>query len=255
LSLIGGFPIGAKLTFELLDKGQITKNQAVRLNMFCMSGGPAFVILSVGLNMLNSKKAGVILFVSLTLSSIILGIISSVFDDKETINFSKNQKKISPSFALSSAITDSINTILSICAWVILFSAIIECVSNQHLFYFKSVLEVTNGCILLAGRVNLPIICALLGFGGLCVHCQVFSYISASGLKYYKFLVFRALNAILSSTICYLIILRFPVEISTAVLNETTKVVPFSVSASSFIAVLVMCIILIFDIDSKKKVC
>ena len=260
LSLIGGFPIGAKLTYELLSNRQITKNQALRLNLFCMSGGPAFVVLSVGLNMLNSQKAGVIMFASTTLSSIILGIISSLFDDKEMLNSKNCKKNISPSLALSSSITDSINTILSICAWIILFSAVIECLNyinfnGQILLYLKSILEVTGGCVLLAGKVNLPIITALLGFGGLCVHCQVSSYISASGLKYYKFLIFRMLNAILSATICYFILLVVPVEISTSVLNSTTKIVPFSVSASSFFAVLIMCVILVFDIDSKKKVC
>ena len=260
LSLIGGFPIGAKLTFELLEKGQITKNQASRLNLFCVNGGPAFIILAVGLNMLKSQKAGVIMFISLCLSTIILGIISTTFDDKIRVDTPKVQKKVNSSIALSSSVTDGINTMLSICAWIILFSAITECMSSirlnsEILLFSKSVLEVTGGCSLLSGKMPLPIITALLGFGGFCVHCQIFSFVSASGLKYSKFLIFRILNGILSATICYLILLFIPVELSTAVISSSTKIVPFSISAPSFFAVLIMCVILIFDIDSKKKIC
>ena len=62
MGLVGGFPVGAKMTFLLLEKGQITKNQAQRLCMFCVNGGPAFVITAVGVNMLASNKAGIIIF-------------------------------------------------------------------------------------------------------------------------------------------------------------------------------------------------
>lgn len=48
MSLIGGFPIGAKMTASLLERGQITKNQAQRLNGFCINCGPAFAVTAVG---------------------------------------------------------------------------------------------------------------------------------------------------------------------------------------------------------------
>ena len=46
----------------------------------------------------------------------------------------------------------------------------------------------------------------------------------------------------------------FPVDLETSFQN-ISGVVPFSVSLPAFISVFVMCIIMIFDIDSKRKIC
>ena len=74
MSMIGGFPVGIKMIGNLLRENSITPKQAQRLCIFCMNGGPAFIITAVGVNMLGSAKAGVIMFVSLCLSSLIIGI-------------------------------------------------------------------------------------------------------------------------------------------------------------------------------------
>ena len=65
MSQIGGFPIGAKMTYELLKKNAITENEAQRACLFCINAGPAFVIGTVGSEMLGSVKAGVLLYLSL----------------------------------------------------------------------------------------------------------------------------------------------------------------------------------------------
>lgn len=64
MSQIGGFPIGAKMTYELLKKNAITENEAQRACLFCINAGPAFVIGTVGSEMLGSVKAGVLLYIS-----------------------------------------------------------------------------------------------------------------------------------------------------------------------------------------------
>lgn len=64
LSLIGGYPIGAKLISILYDKQEITKSQAERMLCFCVNSGPAFLISAVGAIMLNSVKIGFFLFIS-----------------------------------------------------------------------------------------------------------------------------------------------------------------------------------------------
>ena len=239
MGLIGGFPVGTKMTAMLYENGRITKNQAQRLCMFC--------------------KAGIIMFISLCLSSIILGILSRFFDDGNEIKSSNKTYGQSPLLALSSSVSDNVNSILSICAWVILFSAITECIRQMNLgdnvyTAFVSFLEVTKGCSQIAEKSTLPIITAIIGFGGFCVHCQVYSFIRATGLKYIRFFTGRVINGALSSLICYLLLMAFPIDIETSIQN-VSGVMPFSVSIPAFFTVIVMCIIMIFDIDSKRRIC
>lgn len=259
MGLVGGFPVGTKMASLLLEKGQITKNQAQRLCMFCVNGGPAFVITAVGVNMLGSSKAGVIIFVSLCISSLLLGFATSFFDDKKNTEIHIVNSAQSPLAALSASVTDGVQSILGICAWVVLFSGLTEClksidISDGAYSGIVSVLEVTKGCTLIAGEMGIPVLAAAIGFGGFCVHCQIFSYIKAAGLKYSHFFVGRVLCAALSAVICHLLLLVFPVDITTAVMNKDITTSAFSVSLPAFIALTIMCIVMIFDIDSKKKV-
>lgn len=259
MGLIGGFPVGARMTFLLFESGQITENQAKRLCLFCVNGGPAFVISAVGIKMLGSSKAGIIIFVSLCISSIILGFFASFFDNKKIVEKHYENAFQSPLAALSASVTDGVQSILGICAWVVLFSGITECISSLKLgekaySATVSLLEVTKGCTLLAGEMGLPVIAAVIGFGGFCVHCQVFSYIKEVGLKYRYFFVGRVLCASLSAVICHFTLYIFPVDITTAVMSDDITVSAFSVSLPAFIALTIMCIVMIFDIDSKKKI-
>lgn len=259
MGLIGGFPVGTKMTAMLYENGRITKNQAQRLCMFCVNGGPAFIITAVGVGMLGSSKAGVIMFASLCISSIIIGILSRFFDDGNEIKMSNKTYGQSPLLALSSSVSDNVNSILGVCAWVILFSAITECIKQMNLgdnvyTAFVSFLEVTKGCSQIAKSTTLPIITAVIGFGGFCVHCQVYSFIRATGLKYIRFFTGRVINGALSALICYLLLMVFPVDIQTS-LQDISGVMPFSVSVPAFFTVIVMCIIMIFDIDRRQKIC
>lgn len=259
MSFIGGFPIGAKMTSSLLENKKITKNQAQRLLLFCFNGGPAFTITAVGINMLGNIKAGVIIYASLCLSSLILGFISAAFDDKkklEKTSFKESQMK---SLALSASVTDSVNTVLSMCAWIVLFSALTECInlldlSHSANLFINSVTEVTKGCTLACKELSLPIITAIIGFGGFCIHCQIYPFISQSGLKYTRFLVVRIISSALSAVICFILLLKFPITVSSFNRTDGTVIIPFSVSPLAFFSLLIMCIILIFDIDTKRKV-
>ncbi len=259
MSMIGGFPVGIKMVNELYTREQITKKQAQRLCLFCMNAGPAFVITAVGVNMLNSTKAGVIIYVSLCISSLFLGIASSFLAEKnEKTSKSKMQIQM-PLSSLSASVSDALQAVLGICAWVILFSSITSCIKtlniSEHMYFFlTSVLEVTRGCTLISGKLSLPILAGVIGFGGICVHCQVLAFIKNIGMKYSHFLVSRIVNGALASLISYLLLLIFPVETDVFSGNDKISAITFSVSTPAFFVFIAMCIIMIFDIDRKKKI-
>ncbi len=257
MGLIGGFPVGAKMTSMLLERGEITKNQAIRLCLFAINGGPAFIITAVGANMLGNIRAGVVIFISICLSYIILGFAISFFGDKEEASSPITAEAQSPMAAFSASVNDGVQGIISICAWVVLFSGFSACISTLPLpedihSVLIALLEVTKGCSFVAKEVGLPIITAIIAFGGLCVHCQIYGFIKTVGVKYRIFFAVRVICSALASIICHLILKIFPVYISTAVTD--VNIVPFSVSIPSFIALIILCIVMIFDIDSKKKV-
>ena len=127
LSFTGGYPVGAITANSMYEKGEITKDEYKRLLLFCVNAGPAFVIGAVGNAILKSVKAGMILFLSLTLSGIITGILSGYTAQGEEIKENKKQKSI---YNLSEAFVKSVscasNTIINVCAWIVLFSCALE---------------------------------------------------------------------------------------------------------------------------------
>ena len=256
--MIGGFPVGIKMTNDLYAKGEITKEQAQRLCLFCMNAGPAFVITAVGTNMLDSTKAGVIIYSSLCISAFISGMISSFFAEKNNnvIN-PKNEKPLQLS-SISASVTDALQCIFNICAWIVLFSSITQCIDTFNLpekvyIYITSFLEVTKGCSVLAGNTALPFFTGIIGFGGICVHCQVLEYLKNIELKYSYFFIARILNGLLSGLITYLLLIFFPVEINVFSNSDKISSYSFSFSYSAFFVFILMCIIMIFDIDRNKK--
>lgn len=256
-SMIGGFPVGIKMVGNLLRENAITKNQAQRLCIFCMNGGPAFVITAVGVNMLGSAKAGAIMFASLCLSSLIIGIFTRFLGDKN--ESAEHTQKPDTLVSLSSAVSDALQSVLGICAWVVIFSAITNClkicIEIENVYTaISSFLEVTNGCVMLAGKMPIPVITAIIGFGGICVHCQVISELKECGVKYSHFFVCRVLNGAVASFVSYLLLLVFPVDIDVFASVQNMTVSAFSVSLPAFFTFAIMCIIMILDIDRKKKV-
>ena len=70
LSMIGGFPVGIKMTAQLFSDKRITQKQAARMCLFCINAGPAFVISAVGAGFYKSTKIGVLLYGALCLSAL-----------------------------------------------------------------------------------------------------------------------------------------------------------------------------------------
>lgn len=130
MSLIGGFPIGAKMTYSLYKSGKISENEAKRLNCFTVNAGPAFAVTAVGVSMFRSTRAGLIIYVSLCLSSILSGIITSFFAVEEPRKKKEIYEIGSPMSSLSAAVGDSVTGMLGICGWVVLFAAAAACLKE-----------------------------------------------------------------------------------------------------------------------------
>lgn len=165
---------------------------------------------------------------------------------------------VSESFTL--AVADSSAAMFSVCAWVILFSALgsftdLIPLGENFKIFIKSVLEVTTGVSAAAGKVPLPIICLIAGFGGISVHCQILKAVIKTEMKLSLFITSRIINGALAATLCEIILKVFPVTVS--VLSNSAEAVPIAYSSSMPAAagLLITGGLLILELDSKRRMC
>lgn len=258
MSMVGGFPVGAKLTAKGVEKGIFTQNQGRRMMCFCICAGPAFVINAVGSGMLGSAKSGVILLISLFLSSLFCAIVSRFFDKSEPET--KNDSVFgSQNSAIVSSVSDSIESIIGICGWILVFGAAGAIISDSPLpekasVWICMVLEVTKGCKTAAERFPACVTAFVLGWSGLAVHAQIMPFINIVGLKYRYFAAVRAACAAVSCAAAYALFRLFPCE--TQVFSNAGETVPqlFSVSAPACAAMLLLFALIILELAPIKKV-
>lgn len=258
-SMLGGFPVGARMTVDLYKNGYITIEQSQRMILFCVNPGPAFVITGVGYYMLNSEKAGIILYFSVVLSSVIIGILTRfIFDKTDYIDVVSSDNGCNYTDALIKSVSDSFNGMLSICAWVILFSCVNELLklipmNTDIRLFLNCILEVTNGCESASDSLPLPIISGILGFAGLCVSLQLLPYISAVKLPLRYFLTFRVINACMTIIITMIILHFFPHTVETISVGSLPAHVNNNISVPVCSGVFIMCFILLLGEDYRIK--
>ncbi len=249
LSLIGGYPIGAKLLNEALETKIINKNDAEKMLNYCVNAGPAFIILAVGGGLLNSQKLGYILFVSHILASIILMALTKT---KSKESKQKNDMNIIDNFVLS--VSQAASATFSICSFIILFSVILSYINfyTQKFEILKSVsyiLEVTNAC---AKTKNIYLISFLLGFSGICIWFQVWGMVKHFKINYLKFAICRILHGLLSTTITFIIIKVFKIALPTLSNGINAGYALTATAPAIAISLIIMGIIFIISLNTKN---
>ena len=73
MSILSGYPLGAKLTQEFYNQGLLSYDEAKSTVSFCSTSGPIFMIGSVGVSLLCNQTSGIIIFCSHIVASFING--------------------------------------------------------------------------------------------------------------------------------------------------------------------------------------
>lgn len=222
ISNISGYPVGAKLLADLRKKGEITDREFDTYITFCYSSGPAFIAGTAAAQIYQSMFTGFIIFICLFMSNITL-LLAGSFRRKipESPKINTSEKS-----SLSSVIISSVNSaaagMYQMCIMIMAFSVIkavlirlsaIDFLSceiarltglslGDSAAWVLSFIEISNiSQFTFMDYSNLPLICALLSFGGLCVIIQV-TAIASGRMKTGKFLVMRLAGSILSYLYC-----------------------------------------------------
>ncbi len=249
--LIGGYPTGALLTNELFSNGEIDEKQAHRLLRFNFCGGCGFIITALGTSILNSSKAGWILFISNTLSAVIIGFFLSFSEQRKPQSYYSYTEEKSFGDALIESTDSAVKSVLNITAFIILFSAIHKTLPIPQ--ELAPIIEITNG-ICTRNSYSLAHTSAYLAFGGLCIHCQLLPIISNVKMKYWDFFLFRVISAALSYGITKFILYLSPLEASVFSNISISVAHLSSINLALSILMIAGCFILVMDIRSKKKI-
>lgn len=261
MGAVGGYPVGGKIIAGLYREGKISRSEAQRLLLYCVNPGPAFAVSAVGVSVLGSRRAGLILFASLALSSAVIGIFSGIIHRKDEISCAAKNKIEGKSLAGAyvEAVADASAGIYGICAWIVIFSAIISLLRTlpappQMHNLIACVLECSRGVSSLSSR-SLPLFAAILAWGGVCVHCQILPDVLKTEMKPACFILSRALHSVAAFAAARFLLFLFPQPVS--VFSAAVEPLPkfTAVSLPAAIGLFIMSGLLILDVDRSRKIC
>ncbi len=228
MSLIAGYPIGAKIVADLRKNGQLSPSESVRAACFCSTPSPIFLIASVGKISFNSTLLGWLLFFINILSCIAVGFVFSFYKRKDKCDIHAVAPPTnSADNLLYDGVMTTVLTLLCVGALITLFYLLTEvllalkvlspiiCVATK---VFGSpttgkgvvlgLFECTRAVKILsndAGFLSLPLCASLCGFGGLSVIAQSVAYLKSAKIKIAPFFLAKIFSAI----ICFILGLIF----------------------------------------------
>ena len=233
MSLVSGYPIGAKIVSNLRQNNAISKIEADRMACFSSTSGPLFMLGAVSVGMLSNPQLGSLIVYPHYLGAITIGLILrfygrqnnpiSTHSRETTSKVSKSNIGISIGSLLANSVKTSINTIALIGGFMIFYSVLTELLFLSKIFnlfinsinkiitidieilkgFIAGILELTTGCrkISMANTniiYKIAIINFLIGWSGFSIHSQALSFISNTDINGKLYLFSKFLHGIFS---------------------------------------------------------
>ncbi|MCA1062258.1 sporulation integral membrane protein YlbJ [Rossellomorea sp. AcN35-11] len=249
MGMASGFPSGAKLTARLRQEDQITKLEAERLVSFTNSSNPLFIFGAVSVGFFQNATLGIVLAAAHYIGNICVGVVMRFYGGKEVeepkrhiyrkrgfilreafaaLHHTRMKDKRPIGKLLGDAVTSSIQTLLMIGGFIILFSVINKMLYHLHITTFiadafstlfillqlpellsipfiSGLFEITLGSKLTSGvneatLLQQAIITSfILGFSGFSVQAQVASILAETDIRFKPFFYARCLHGIAAS--------------------------------------------------------
>ena len=250
MGMASGYPSGAKLTARLRKEKQITKIEAERLVSFTNSSNPLFIFGAVSIGFFQNPSLGIMLALAHYAGNFFVGLLMRFYGGSETKE--ERSKRISLKTALrelhrtrirekrpfgkllGDAVISSIETLLMIGGFIILFSVI-----NKLLFIIgitdiiahlvgyiltlftipidfslpliSGLFEITLGSQMTSGVQNVTLLqqaiitSFILGFSGLSVQAQAASILAQTDIRFAPYFFARIMHGIIASIIMFLV--------------------------------------------------
>ena len=229
MSMLCGYPVGAKLIGEFYEKNMISTDEAKKLVAFTLTSGPLFIVGAVGFGMFDSKSYGFILLLCHYIGTLLNGLIY-------------RGKNVSTSEALPPSLSSAddllnktmLNTFLSVGlvgGFITIFNLFIDVAQQTGLIPLLAkglaylhvnarlssgvvggLLEMTKGCLMLSRSgfpilIVLPLCEFLITFGGACVTFQSLTFLSKTKISPAYYLSVKCTQGILCASLCFFVCL------------------------------------------------
>ncbi|WP_307894273.1 sporulation integral membrane protein YlbJ [Bacillus swezeyi] len=244
MGMASGNPAGAKLTSRLRQERQISRVEAERLASFTNSSNPLFIFGAVAVGFFHNPSLGVVLAAAHYLGNFAVGLTMRSYGRKEEIRTARKKKLPLPSIKealkalhqarleekrplgklLSDAVISSVQTLLMVGGFIILFSVFNNILSVIHMTDILSqatkmiltalqfpadldkpllsgLFEITLGSKLVSATdaallQKAVIVSFILGFSGFCVQAQVAGILAETDIRFKPFFIARFLQGI-----------------------------------------------------------
>lgn len=232
LSILSGYPVGAKIVADLYESGAISKEEAYKITTFTSNSGPMFILGSVGIGMLTSRKLGIIILISHILGALINGLIYRNHKEKNT---EINKKIIEKNnLSIGDLMWNTVHSVLIIGGFIALFFVIIEIINYLNIFspisnlfskifncdaniftaIFNGIFEITRGCLDisklgLSELISGTLCTFIISFGGLATAMQALVFLKKFDMRFSFFIKQKITHAIFASVISFILLLIF----------------------------------------------
>lgn len=232
MSMVSGFPSGAKYTKALVENKTINCEEASSLITFTHFSNPLFIMGTIAITFLQSKKLGLLILFCHFITNPILGILFRPAQKKSIQNrpsfrkalYQLHQKRIHNPLnfgqILTQALMNTLQTLflmLGIVTFFLIITTLLQSLlplSAIEKTLLSGILEMTQGVknvslLSLSPLMKSLLITCFISFGGLSVHMQVLSIISDTKIKYRNFFLARILHAMIASLFVFLFYFLF----------------------------------------------
>lgn len=221
-----GYPMGAKITSDLLEEGYISQREGNYLLSFCNNTSPMFVISYIVLQNLRRPELGMVSLGIMLASPVLLSFLFRriwLFGKDSAKTRSQGRLPVPPlSFpsALDLCIMNACETITKIGGYIMVFSIILELcrLLPVHGFFWEMIclpsLEITGGVAsvckaALPFSVRYILVMALASFGGFCAVFQTQCMVQTHEISMAAYLLEKLGTAMVSSLLAFLYTVLF----------------------------------------------
>lgn len=220
-----GYPMGAKVTADLMRSGRISFEEGSYLLSFCNNTSPIFILNFIVWKTFGREDLAVPTLSILILSPVLLSFLFRRLYLKGNDCFHSPDTEKKPAARLDFSTLDtcmmnSFESIVKVGGYIILFSVLITLLdelpgSHPIILAVSPLLEVTNGIMMLDSTIKdfsvcYPAVLALTSFGGLCSVAQTQCMLQDTGLKILPYTAEKLAAAAAASlmAVIYLLIIR-----------------------------------------------
>lgn len=242
VSILCGYPLGAKYSCDLYNENHISLPQLQRLLNIATNVGPLFILGTICTAMLKIEGTATYLLIISNYASCL--IMSFLLPKTSTIgidaNSFKNDKK-NMGAILKESLDKALSTSLSVGSFIVIFSVFNFVIGNLEIFnllfskvssllnmpldsirgVFFGLIEITNGCnILSTSSISFPLklslISFLCSFSGLCIIFQVYSFTyKIKDISMKRYISRKFIQGIISFILTYILSSVITLDVST----------------------------------------